>query len=700
MRPLRRCLARPTSAALLLGASALALAGCTSWLVRQTDRDVARLIERRQRDILHKTTPINLPVDPQLTDADKSAYDYTPSPVPPGVPEAFEIGETGDATAQGEAADARPMGQVTEEESAAAADPPPVEPVPPPVPPQERIAPPAAVDEPRPGIADTEPAGAEPTIEATDVEPTPEGELGDDERPPATQPGSPEQVVPQSQSPPAEEDAIFGYEVPEFDPDEVVTTFREEVFTLADALAYMQVHRREFQSAKEDLYIVALALTLERHLWTPIFSADLRTIYGNYGQIADFDQAMRFVSELGVSQRLPYGGEFTAQMISTLIRDVGKSITAEEGSVAALGVNIPFLRNAGHIAREQLIQLERSLTYAVRAFERFRREQLVLIMGEYFDLLATKQAVIDAAVSYEAFISDFERAQAMQAVELGTVIDTGRAELAMLQAEQSLAVNRERFRAQTDRFKLLIGMPVDEPIGLGDLESIDQLEAQIEAGLLPLLRRPGAIENEDLAIAVAEARRLDLLNTKDRIGDARRGVENAENQLLPDLDLASSVTFDTDPEHFRLGGFNIERATWRSELLLSLPVERTAERNAFRRAIIDAHRAQRDYHEALDVVRAEVRSSLNEILLAELRIQIQRRAVEVAARRREFALIELEEGNISNRDKVEAENELNDARNELNLAKTSRWRAILDYRLTTGTLLIDESGQQQVPPGP
>lgn len=655
MKRLRRSLSIWTLAP--AAAAVLFAAGCTSWLVRQTDRDVARLIEQRQRETLHTTTSVQLPVDPALTDADKSAYEYAPSPVPPGVPAAFEIGQAG-----------------IEE-------------------------PPAGPAEFESEGIETQPRDTEPAVESrtTDIEPLPQGV--DNPQEPATQPGSPEQTAPESQSPEGDQGAQI-HDIPQFNPDDVVTSFRQEVFTLADSLAYMQLHRREFQNAKEDLYIVALALTLERHLWTPVYSADLRTIYGNYGQIRDFDQAMRFVSELGVSQRLPYGGEFTAQMISTLIRDVGKSITASEGSQAVVGLNIPFLRNAGHIAREELIQLERSLTYAVRTFERFRREQLVLVMGNYFDLLATKQAVIDSAVSYVAFISDFERAQAMQVVELGTVIDTGRAELAMLQAEQSLAVNRERFRAQTDRFKLLIGMPVDEPIGLGDLESIEELEAQIEADLLPLLRRPQAVENEALAIAVAEARRLDLLNTNDRIDDARRGVKNAKNQLLPDLDLASSVAFDTDPDHFRLGGFNIERSTWRSELLLSLPVERTAERNAYRRSIIDAHRAQRAFQEALDSVRAEVRSALNEILLAELRIQIQRRAVDVAARRREFALIQLEEGNISNRDKVEAENELNDARNQLNLAKTSRWSAILDYRLTTGTLLIDESGRQEPPPGP
>ena len=74
-------------------------------------------------------------------------------------------------------------------------------------------------------------------------------------------------------------------------------------------------------------------------------------MYGNFGEVTDFDQAMRFVSDLSVSQRLPYGGNFTAQMISTLVRDVKQSITAEEGSQIALTADIPFLRNAGHIAR-------------------------------------------------------------------------------------------------------------------------------------------------------------------------------------------------------------------------------------------------------------------------------------------------------------------------------------------------------------
>lgn len=171
---------------------------------------------------------------------------------------------------------------------------------------------------------------------------------------------------------------------------------RGQVFTLTGALAYAQERQRDYQSAKETLYLAALDLTLERHLWTPIFASNLTTVYGNYGEARKFDQAMRFVADLGVTQRLPYGGEFTANAISTLIRDVKNSLTASEGSNIALGLKVPFLRGAGHVAQEKLIQLERELTYAVRVFERFRRNQLVTVATGYFGLLAAKQA--DGAV--------------------------------------------------------------------------------------------------------------------------------------------------------------------------------------------------------------------------------------------------------------------------------------------------------------
>mgnify|MGYP000987277921 CR=1 FL=1 len=67
---------------------------------------------------------------------------------------------------------------------------------------------------------------------------------------------------------------------------------------------------------------------------------------------------------------------------------------------------------------------------------------------------------------------------------------------------------------------------------------------------------------------------------------------------------------------------------------------------------------------------------------------------EVAERQREFAQIQYEDGTIDNRDKIDAENAWVNARNQLNLAKTDRWGALLEFRLATETLRVEDDGTQ------
>lgn len=473
---------------------------------------------------------------------------------------------------------------------------------------------------------------------------------------------------------------------------------RATIFTLTDALAYAQQHRRAYQSAKEELYVAALNLLLERHLWTPIFASELKTVYGNYGEAQNFDQAMRFVADLSVSQRLPYGGEFTAAMVSTLIRDVGQTITAAEGSTLNLGLNIPFLRGAGHVAQEDRIRLERELTYSVRTFERFRRQQLVIVASSYFDLLAAKQSTIDSQDSLDRADYDFERAKAQWGLGMASALDVLRAEQGQLSAENDRQRALENFRSQADQFKLQIGMPVDEPLGVDDLEDIQTIEQRGTVGEYSLLARPPAAEREQEAIAVALERRLDLLTVKDRVDDARRGFEISQNALLPDLNWSGSLAFDTDSNHYNAGAFHFERANWKTELTLELPLERTRERNALRQSLIEVRSAQRTLEEESERVRVEVRRIVNNIRLQDRLVEIQQRAVAVNESQRDYAQWQFEEGEIDNRDKLEAERRLLDAQNALNQAKTARWGLLLQFRLATETLRVGEDGAQHPDP--
>jgi outer membrane protein TolC len=475
--------------------------------------------------------------------------------------------------------------------------------------------------------------------------------------------------------------------------------YREEVLTLTRALAFADQHRRQLQTAKEDLYLAALRLTLERHLWTPQFAAELRTIYGNFGEERGFDQAMRYVADLNVAQRLPYGGKFTAGVVSTLARDIGRGITTSEGGEAVLGVDIPLLRGAGHVAREDLIQLNRALTYAVRDYEVFRREQLVRVAQQYFDLLRSKQDVLDAVSSVESAEADYERARAMERADEATILDTGRAVQRLLSESNRMATLQESFRFSTDQFKLLIGLPVDEPLGIDDVEDIGTIERMIEAGEYPLLQTPIAADDEQLALETAVRQRLELLNLRDQVEDAKRGVVVAGNNVLPELNWNTRLTFDTDPNHYRITNYEFDRANWRSEMVLAMD-DRFSERNQYRAALIDVRRSQRSLTDLTERVRVDVRRAVNQMRLQERVLQIQVQNLRTAEMRSEYARIQFEEGFIENRDVIEAQNDLVSAQSALSAAKTARWSAVLEFRLATGTLRVDENGRQYDAGGP
>lgn len=670
----------------------IGLAGCQT-AVRDADRQVATIVAERQAETLGIRSSADVGSAPlERFEPNEEAYDERPSPLERDVPELFSrtsnnrattgmmerisAGDEAGGAGDDETGVEDPVGEAPEGEGSQGDvdfggeldDAPELE---------------AAIE-----LQDTVRLGDE--SETADVSPatTSDASATSDDASAATQPGATQ--------PANALDARDGYiDLPSG--ERWVTRYRDEVFTLTDALAYAQRHQRAYQSAKEDLYLAALSLTLERHLWTPQFAAEIRQVYGNFGEIRDFDNATRFVADLSVSQRLPYGGEFTARVLSRLIRDLGRSITAEESGQIELGVRVPLLRGAGMVAREDLIQLERDLTYAVRTFERFRRGQLVDVADRYFNLLRSKQAVLDAITSLNNAIADFDRAKASEDLQLASPLDTGRATSRMLSEANRLANLRESFRATTDQFKILIGMPVSTPLGIDDLETIDDIRAQIVNGTYPLLRRVEAVDDEAFAVEVALRSRLDLVNTRDRIADAKRGVSIAKNALLPTLDWSGTVTWDSDPTRFEMGGFEWERTTWRTDIVLAMN-DRFAERNQLRRSVISVNRARRSYVDAAERLRADVLRALNEVRLQEQVLEIQEQILEVADRQREFAQIRFEDGDIDNRDKIEAEDDYVDALNQLNAARTDRWSALLEFRLATGTIRIDEYGAQHTTP--
>ncbi|MFQ5414571.1 MAG: TolC family protein [Phycisphaerae bacterium] len=456
------------------------------------------------------------------------------------------------------------------------------------------------------------------------------------------------------------------------------------VFSISDALAYAMRHARELQDAKEDLYLAALDLTLERHLWTPQFVASVRADYADAGRTGDFDRTLSIVSDVSVSQRLPYGGEVVARVVDSLMRDLGTRVTTGEPMSAILSADIPLLRGAGRVAFESRYRAERELIYAVRTYERFRRAFLVDIAGDYFDLQQAKVAIENAQMNLAGNQATYDEAADRERLGQATnIFDARRALSFARRAESTLVTARERYATAVDRFKIRIGMPVTTPLDVVDQKN--DVESRAVDALLPDV-------DEETAIATALRYRLDLRNSADRLDDGRRGVMIAKNRILPDLGFTGSMTVDGDRTQNVSFTFGDEDTTWRAGLRLDVD-DRKTERNAYRASLVLLRRAERDHERFADAVRADVRRARRQLVRQRMVRDIEAFNVEENVFREAAATAQVQAGLADNQDLVDARNDLLDARNNLAGATADYRNAILEFRRDTGTLRIDDDGR-------
>ena len=94
------------------------------------------------------------------------------------------------------------------------------------------------------------------------------------------------------------------------------------------------------------------------------------------------------------------------------------------------------------------------------------------------------------------------------------------------------------------------------------------------------------------SIQIGLAARLDYINLKDELEDSERAVKLAANFLLPQVDLTASAALNSDPNsHAAILLPDPARYSWNAGLNIDLGLDRKAERNTYRAALISRNRA-------------------------------------------------------------------------------------------------------------
>lgn len=455
--------------------------------------------------------------------------------------------------------------------------------------------------------------------------------------------------------------------------------------SLGDALKQAQLTGRELLTAEEEYILAAIRVLIERHQWDPRFFANITpTVLIQDSDTAPSTTALNVINELRVSQQLPYGGTVEAAYVYTLTEQLRNATTDRytSASTLILTANIPLLRGAGDVAREDLIAAERQLVYSARRFEDFRRSYLVSITRDYLALVLQRQAIANQQSAIELLDWLVTRTRALVEAGLLAEFQLNIANSDLLRATSTLARLQETYLLAADRFKIRLGLPVD-----------DQITAKLET---PRIAEPEVTPAQ--AAQYALEYRLDLQTRRDTVDDAKRQVRNAENAILPDLNVFASANMNRNVKRATDAALIApDPGTYRAGVTFGLPLDRDTERLQLRQATILAQQADRDYEQFRDNVVVEARSRVREIDRTRFALQLAEEGVKINLRRKQEQ--ELKADEVTAQQVVDTANALRDAQNARDQALVDLRLAVLDYLLSTGQLRVRRDGLLDPPPG-
>jgi outer membrane protein len=320
------------------------------------------------------------------------------------------------------------------------------------------------------------------------------------------------------------------------------------------------------------------------------------------------------------------------------------SLVAPRSADFRLNIAQPLLRGFGptatmfdltskHRAREGQ---ERSLTLA----RQLLAEQ---VTDAFYGVVRQRQLLAVARQSLTRNEELLRASEARMQAGLASKLDVLRADLQVSLAQDALLAGETLLQAALESFRVLLGLHATDAIEPEDVH----LREDPTLDLAPT----------DVLVARAIENRLDLLETRDRVSDARRAATVAKQNLLPQLDLNVQLT------RFGIGSTfsqSLHSLDQRVDVFLSTsyPLERSDDRAQRAEALLTLSASERSLTQRKLEIEAEVRSAVRDLGRVAKSIELQKKSVALAEQKHRLATIRYQRGLDSNFNVVEAEGEL------------------------------------------
>ena len=478
------------------------------------------------------------------------------------------------------------------------------------------------------------------------------------------------------------------------------------VLTLPQAAAIATAHNRQYQLEKEALYVMALDLRLARHDFEPWFFSGGREGYGKEGN----SEGVGGEADLGFQRLLANGGRIGAKVGIAWFRVLTGDIRGGLASILSATLTQPLLRGSNRkVVLENLTQAERDTLYQIRLFNRFRKTFVVEVITQYYWVMQFYDAVKNAENNYNTLVDVYSKVEKLADSGRLSRLELDRVRQEKFQAKDTLVRAQKEYKQALDEFRfwqLSLPANVEFQLDVNELEVLRSIE----------LSKPEFSEAE--AIEAALAARLELANSGDAIADAERKVLVAADGLRGELNLYVGVDATSLSRSSELAGigaldddFTADRGRLnplrrprdnnplRSHLDgaeigidWELPIDRVAEQNLYRKALIALNQRKREYEEMADWVTLGVRQAYRDLTEAAERHRIQLESLELAQKRFDKALLLVQYGRASSRRVLNAQNDLFDAHNAATEVLVGHAIATLNFYRDTGVLQVRPDG--------
>ena len=457
--------------------------------------------------------------------------------------------------------------------------------------------------------------------------------------------------------------------------------------SLNEAVGTAIVHGRSYLSAREQVFLSALNLTLARFRLAPIFGAGGSGTRAGDSRQAKLEAGMtELVSTNTFSHTRSAGFNWLyktgARLSADFTQDFLSIMTGNRSindSNLAVSLIQPLLQGGGTaVTLEALTQEERNLLYDLRDFADFRRAFVVEVVSDYYGVLRARDRVRNSYVAYRGFVKNVEREEALADENRRTQNQLARLRQAKLQSESRWIDALRVYLTLLDEFKISIGVPVDSNLVLDERE-LDRL----------IIEEPPITKEQSVEIALVS--RPDLVTASDLVNDAVRHVKVAENGLLPGLDISLDYQSVSDPGD-ATPAINWDRRRWSSSVDLDLPINRKAERNIYRATLVQVERAKRARDLSFDNARLEIYDSWRALGQERQNFKIAEEGVALASRRLEEQILLAELGRGQALDLVDAQDDLVDAQNQRTTTVVNHTLARLRLWRDMGILYINDDG--------